>query len=45
MTIEMQKEGFQEITNIDNSPKCIEIMKERYFDLPRSFMCKIFKLS
>ena len=36
----MLKEGYEHITNIDNSPTCIDILNSRVQDhFPRTFTC------
>jgi hypothetical protein len=37
-------EGYKNIISIDQSQTCIEIMNERYPDIPHTFKCRIFNL-
>ena len=39
---EMLKDGYTQITNIDYSAKCIEILKNRFTEVPNTFKCNIY---
>ena len=40
----MHSEGYEDITNMDNSKTCINIINERYEDMPQNFKCNLYNI-